>query len=223
MTDSRTFRERIAAQGVLPLYHHGDADVCVGIAEALVKGGLPCIEFTNRGPNALDAFVQLVKERPKRFPDAVLAAGTMRSVADAEAFIAAGADVLISPFFDEGVAEAAKRHGRLWIPGCLTPTEMHRCMRAGFPLVKLFPGNMTGPGYLEAIRPVMPELETLVTGGVEPTVESLRAWFRSGAMAVGMGSRLIPSGLSGTDAELDALMGKAVQLTEMVKEARSVS
>jgi hypothetical protein len=42
-------------------------------------------------------------------------------------------------------------------------------------------------------------------------------------MAVGMGSRLIPSGLSGTDAELDALMGKAVQLTEMVKEARSVS
>ena len=223
MTEKTTIRDRIAAQGVLPLYHHADEELCVSIAEALVGGGLSCIEFTNRGPNALDAFLRLVQDRPKRFPGALLAAGTIRSVADAESFIAAGADLLISPVFDEGVADVARRRGIPWIPGCLTPTEMHRALRAGFPVVKLFPGNMTGPGYIDSIRPVMPELDILVTGGVEPTVEGLRSWFRSGAMAVGMGSRLIPSGLSGTDAELDDLKRKAMQLTSMVKEAISLS
>ena len=222
MTEKETIRDRIAAQGVLPLYHHADEDLCVSIAEALVGGGLSCIEFTNRGPNALDAFVRLVQERPKRFPAAVLAAGTIRSVADAESFIAAGADLLISPVFDEAVAEFATRKGIVWIPGCLTPTEMHRALRAGYPLVKLFPGNMTGPGYIDSIRPVMPELDILVTGGVEPTVESLRSWFRSGAMAVGMGSRLIPSGLQGGESELASLKAKAAEIMAMVDEARRI-
>ena len=220
MTEHQRLKTSIASQGVLPLFYHGDADLCLGIAEALVGGGLPCIEFTNRGPQALSNFARLAEVRSSRFPEAVLAAGTIRSASDAEAFIDAGADILISPVFDEGVAEAAERYGKLWIPGCLTPTEMHRAACAGFGLVKLFPGNMTGPGYLESIRPVLPEVSVLVTGGVEPTVESLRGWFRSGALGVGMGSRLIPSGLTGTEEELSDLRAKAARLAAMVKEAR---
>lgn len=223
MTEKSNLRDRIAAQGVLPLYHHADEGVCVAVAEALVRGGLSCIEFTNRGPQALDCFMRLVSERPRSFPGALLAAGTIRSTSDAESFIAAGADLLISPVYDEGVASVAMRHGILWIPGCMTPTEIHRAVKGGFPFVKLFPGNLTGPAYLDSIRPVMPEAEILVTGGVEPTVESLRSWFRSGAKAVGMGSRLIPSGLTGSDDELSSLTEKAMRLTGMVLEARRSS
>ena len=220
MTDRQTFKQRIAAQGVLPLYHHPEEGVAVAIACALYRGGLTCIEYTNRGSQALSNFTRLVELRESLFPDAVLAAGTIRNGTDAEAFVDAGADVLISPVFEEGVADIAKRYRKLWIPGCMTPTEMHRASRAGFRMVKLFPGNLTGPGYLESIKPVLPEVEVLVTGGVEPTVESLGAWFRSGAMAVGMGSRLIPAVFEATDGELESLERRARQLTEMVREAR---
>jgi 2-dehydro-3-deoxyphosphogluconate aldolase/(4S)-4-hydroxy-2-oxoglutarate aldolase len=38
----------------------------------------------------------------------------------------------------------------------------------------------------------MPWTKIMVTGGVEPTAESLSKWFKAGAFAVGMGSCLFP-------------------------------
>jgi 2-dehydro-3-deoxyphosphogluconate aldolase/(4S)-4-hydroxy-2-oxoglutarate aldolase len=38
--------------------------------------------------------------------------------------------------------------------------------------------------------PVVPDLRLMITGGVEPTEQSLAAWFNAGAACVGMGSQL---------------------------------
>lgn len=58
-------------------------------------------------------------------------------------------------------------------------------------MIKLFPGNILGPGYVEAILPLFRGLDFVVTGGVDITRENLEAWFRAGVAGVGMGSKLI--------------------------------
>ena len=176
---------------LLPLFYHEDITVCKEMVKALYRAGIRCIEFTNRGPLALENFKLLLAHRNENYPDLVLAIGTIQNQKQAEAFIEAGADFLISPFFDQSIADAAYLHKKLWIPGCMTPTEIHMAKTAGCDLIKLFPGNVLGPGFVSAIKPLFPSISFLVTGGVDTSRENLTAWFKAGVVGVGMGSKLM--------------------------------
>jgi len=176
---------------LLPLFYHEDITVCKEMVKALYRAGIRCIEFTNRGPLALENFKLLLAHRNENYPDLVLAIGTIQNQKQAEAFIEAGADFLISPFFDQSIADAAYLHKKLWIPGCMTSTEIHMAKTAGCDLIKLFPGNVLGPGFVSAIKPLFPSLSFLVTGGVDTSRENLTAWFKAGVVGVGMGSKLM--------------------------------
>ena len=176
---------------LLPLFYHDEIEVCKEMVKALYAAGIRCIEFTNRGPKAMENFKLLLAHRNKNYPDLVLAIGTIQNQKQAEAFIEAGADFLISPFFDQSIADAAYLHKKLWIPGCMTSTEIHIAEVAGCDLIKLFPGNILGPGFVTAIKPLFPRLSFLVTGGVDTSKENLTTWFKAGVVGVGMGSKLI--------------------------------
>ncbi|MFZ9589227.1 MAG: bifunctional 4-hydroxy-2-oxoglutarate aldolase/2-dehydro-3-deoxy-phosphogluconate aldolase [Chitinophagaceae bacterium] len=178
-------------QKVLPLFYHTNAEVCKGVVEALYHGGIRLIEFTNRGSDALSRFTELSSLCKQSYPEMRLAVGTIASGKDAEDFIEAGADVLISPFWDDEVAVVAKNAGVLWIPGCMTPTEIHHAVQEGIQLIKLFPGNVLGTGFVEAIRPLFPGIHFVVTGGVDATAVSVDRWLKSGVVAAGLGSKLI--------------------------------
>ncbi len=178
-------------QKVLPLFYHADAEVCKGVVEALYHGGIRLIEFTNRGSEALARFTELSSLCKQSYPEMRLAVGTIASGKDAEDFIEAGADVLISPFWDDEVAVVAKNAGVLWIPGCMTPTEIHHAVQEGIQLIKLFPGNLLGTGFVEAIRPLFPNVHFVVTGGVDATADSVKQWLNAGIVAAGLGSKLI--------------------------------
>ncbi len=176
---------------LLPLFYHDEIEVCKEMVKALYAAGIRCIEFTNRGPKAMENFKLLLAHRNKNYPDLVLAIGTIQNQKQAEAFIEAGADFLISPFFDQSIADAAYLHKKLWIPGCMTSTEIHIAEVAGCDLIKLFPGNILGPGFVTAIKPLFPSVSFLVTGGVDTSKENLTTWFKAGVVGVGMGSKLI--------------------------------
>jgi 2-dehydro-3-deoxyphosphogluconate aldolase / (4S)-4-hydroxy-2-oxoglutarate aldolase len=182
---------KIKEQGLLPLFYHDDATVCTDILKTLYGCGVKCVEFTNRGNQALVNFKVLIKERDAFMPGLLLGIGTIKTGDDATKFINAGADFLVSPVFDSSVCDVAYMNKVLWIPGCMTPTEIHVAEQAGCRLIKLFPGNVLGPGYVEAILPLFKGLDFVVTGGVDPTEESMGAWFKNGVVAVGMGSKLI--------------------------------
>lgn len=181
---------KIVEQGILPLFYHDDSEVCIELTKALYSAGIRAIEFTNRGEQALKNFTELVKIRNHSMPDLLLAVGTIKSTLQVQEFINAGADVLISPVFDAEIADFT-RDKILWIPGCMTPTEIHLAEKAGCQIIKLFPGNVLGAGFVEAIKPLFPNLKFVVTGGVDATSENLTAWFKAGVVAVGMGSKLI--------------------------------
>lgn len=176
---------------LLPLFYHDDITICKEIIKALYTAGIRCIEFTNRGSLALENFKLLLAHRNEHYADLVLAIGTIQNQKEAQAFIEAGADFLISPIFDQSIADAAYLHKKLWIPGCMTPTEIHMAETAGCDLIKLFPGNILGPGFISAIKPLFPSVSFIVTGGVDPSQENLTAWFKAGVVGVGMGSKLM--------------------------------
>lgn len=182
---------KIVAQGILPLYYHADEVVCIAVAKSLYDAGIRAIEFTNRGEKAIENFKALVKSRNESMPDLLLAIGTIKNISEAQAFIEAGADVLISPVFDKDIADFAQENSILWIPGCMTVSEIHQAEKVGCKIIKLFPGNVLGVGFVEAIKPLFPNLQFVVTGGVDTSSENLTAWFKAGVVAVGMGSKLI--------------------------------
>jgi len=199
---------------LLPLFYHDDITTCKEIIKALYTAGIRCIEFTNRGPLALENFKLLLAHRNEHYADLVLAIGTIQNQKEAQAFIEAGADFLISPIFDQSIADAAYLHKILWIPGCMTPTEIHMAESAGCDLIKLFPGNVLGPGFVTAIKPLFPSISFIVTGGVDTSPENLTAWFKAGVVGVGMGSKLMSEELlaSKNYAALETTTAKALAI-----------
>jgi 2-dehydro-3-deoxyphosphogluconate aldolase/(4S)-4-hydroxy-2-oxoglutarate aldolase len=176
---------------LLPLYYHESAEVSIGILRALYDAGLKIVEYTNRGDNALQNFKQLKKAVKENMPGMLLGIGTIKNVKQARQYIKAGAGFIVCPSIDEDVAKFVSDAGLLWIPGCMTPTEIVMAENAGATIVKIFPGNILGPTYLNAIKELFPGLKFMPSGGVEAEENNLKAWFDSGVEAVGMGSKLI--------------------------------
>ena len=191
MDKAQKILEVIAEQGLVPLFYHDDPRLCEGITTALYEGGVRILEFTNRGANALSNFKQLRELVNSKLPGMQLGIGTIKTPKDATAFIDAGADFIVCPIVHTGIAEVAQNANVLWVPGCLTATEIAQAEAAGASLVKIFPGSLVGPSYITAVKDIFPDMKFMPTGGVDMTTESISAWFRAGVIAVGMGSKLI--------------------------------
>ena len=181
----------IQKQGILPLFFNKDADVSISILKALYAAGIRTVEYTNRGEAALKNFGAMKKVCDTELKGMYLGIGTIKDATAAEAFIDAGADYLISPGLVEDAAKVAEEQNMLWVPGCMTPSEIIRAEQLGAKVIKLFPGNILGPGFLSAIKELFPNLLFMPTGGVDVDKENLSGWFKAGVCAVGMGSKLI--------------------------------
>ena len=183
--------ELIKTQGVLPLFFYKDAEVSIEVLRALYQSGIRTVEYTNRGAAALNNFRKMRAVLDSELKGMYLGVGTIKNAEAAQAFIDAGADYIISPGLVEDAARVADANKMLWVPGCMTPSEIIRAEQLGAKLVKLFPGNILGPSFLSAIKELFPNLLFMPTGGVEVEKENLSGWFRAGVCAVGMGSKLI--------------------------------
>jgi len=175
--------------GLVPLFTHDDPEVAQQVVQAIYQGGVRVFEFTNRRKNSFEIFQHLVSQR-KHYPDLMLGIGTVMDGATTKKFIDAGADFIISPILKPEMAEVCKQHNKHWLPGCATLTEIVTAKELGAEVIKIFPGSVLGPGFVSAIMPVVPDLQLMITGGVEPNEKSLSAWFNAGAMCVGLGSQL---------------------------------
>lgn len=222
MMEKEVMITRIKQQGILPLFFHSDKRVCLDIVRTLYDLNITCIEFTNRGEAALENFKAIVAERNKSMPNLLLAAGTIETEEHVNQFIKAGADFLISPFFDNEVCSAAKLKKAFWIPGCMTPTEIHQAKKAGCTLLKLFPGNVLGPSFVSGIKELFPKIDFMPTGGVELSKENISAWFKAGVCAVGMGSKLIDKEIMESK-NYTLLTERAKQVLSIVAEEKAFS
>ena len=187
--------QEIIQSGLLPLYYHEDQDTSINILRALYHSGVRILEYTNRGAKASANFKALKEIAQKEMPDLLLGIGTIKTAEKAQEFIDLGADFIVSPIVSSEVATITYSNQLAWISGCLSPTEIHQAQLLGATLVKIFPGNLVGPSYIQTIKDIFPDLLFMPTGGVEPEEQNLKAWFRAGVSAVGMGSKLLKTDL----------------------------
>jgi 2-dehydro-3-deoxyphosphogluconate aldolase / (4S)-4-hydroxy-2-oxoglutarate aldolase len=174
---------------MIPVFFHADVEIAKGVLDAAYKGGVRVFELTNRGENAFQVFTQLLKHA-EQYPDLMLGIGTIMNAALTQKYIDAGAHFIVSPILKAEMAPVCQKADILWIPGCATLTEIVTAKDLGAKVIKVFPGSVLGPGFVSSIMPVVPGLQLMPTGGVEPTEANLSAWFKAGVICVGMGSQL---------------------------------
>ena len=170
---------------------------------ALCRGGLPVAEITFRTPCAGDA----IKLGCEKFPDMLIGAGTVINAEQCERALDCGAKFIVGPGFSAEVADVCAKRGVLYLPGCVTPTEIITAISYGLKTVKFFPcSNFGGLGTIKALSAAFPSMTFMPTGGIsEDNVMEYLAFDK--IIACG-GSWM----MKGTPDEIEAKTARAVAL-----------
>jgi 2-dehydro-3-deoxyphosphogluconate aldolase / (4S)-4-hydroxy-2-oxoglutarate aldolase len=190
---------------VLPILRLRDHGHTVEIAERLVAAGVQALELTLGDPAAHQSIAAVVKAVGDRVP---VGAGTVLDLEEPRRLADLGAEFCVSPHTDPTLVEAVLEAGLLPLPGTYTASEVVTARAAGAPAVKLFPAGPAGTGHLKALLGPFPDLQAIPTGGI--AIDQVPAWLEAGAIAVGLGSDLVPS--SGSLDGLEERAARAVRL-----------
>lgn len=191
---SNVWRENVAEtvdwlkrEGIIPIVRgdFGGAKV-LEIGDALLAAPILCMEVTMNTPGAPEMIGLL---RARYGEHMRIGAGTVRTVAQFDAAVDAGAQFTLAPGLVMAVVERARERGVLHIPGVFTASEAETAWQAGCPILKLFPAQQGGPSYLRALRAPLDDIAFAPTGGV--SAENAADWRAAGAVALGVGSTLI--------------------------------
>ena len=212
--------QKMAEQGMVPLFYHPDLAVCKEVISACYRGGARLLEFTNRGEYAHEVFGKLNKFCAEKLPEMILGVGSVTDGGTAALFLQLGSNFVVSASIREDVALVCNRRKVLYSPGCGTLTEIGKAEELGCEIVKLFPGSTYGPGFVKAVRGPQPWTSIMPTGGVAPTEENLSAWFGAGVTCVGMGSKLLSKELI-QNKEYDQISSDVSATLELIQQIRS--
>ncbi|MHB1235369.1 MAG: bifunctional 4-hydroxy-2-oxoglutarate aldolase/2-dehydro-3-deoxy-phosphogluconate aldolase [Microbacteriaceae bacterium] len=173
----------------VPVVVIDDADRATGVADALVKGRIPCAEITFR-TDAAEGAIRAMASRT----DILIGAGTVITPDQVDRAVGAGAKFVVSPGFDPAVAIRARELGVEYLPGIATATELQAALSFGLEAVKFFPAKqLGGPGMIEALTAPFPEAHFLPSGGI--TAESAQAYLAIPAVFAISGSWMVPRDL----------------------------
>lgn len=160
-----TIDEIFAAGPVIPVIVIQRLESAIGLARALVDGGVRVLEVTMRTPAALDA----MRAMRDAVPEAIVGAGTITNPDDLSKAIAAGAQFGVSPGATPSLLAAATQAGFPLLPGVMTPSDVIAAMNAGYTALKLFPAAQAGGiGMLKALNGPFPQIRFCPTGGISP-------------------------------------------------------
>ena len=171
---------------VIPVVIIDDIGHAEPLAEALVEGGLPCIEVTLRTPCAIDAI-----RRMRRVPGAIVGAGTVLNERHLTSVIDAGAAFVVSPGLTPMLGRAAIAAGVPFLPGIATSSDIMRGLDLGLTHFKFFPAEANGG--LQALRAICAPFNSVQfcpTGGI--TASSARDWLDHPQVLCVGGSWMVP-------------------------------
>jgi 2-dehydro-3-deoxyphosphogluconate aldolase/(4S)-4-hydroxy-2-oxoglutarate aldolase len=158
-----TIRTIFQQARIIPVLTVDDAESGVGLARALVAGGMPVLEVTLRTRGALDA----IKAIKASVPDAVVGVGTVVRLQDVRSAVEAGVRFAVSPGLSEELAKAVADAKLPYLPAVQTTSEIMTARRLGFTTLKFFPARPAGGiAALKAFAPVFPDVAFCPTGGV---------------------------------------------------------
>lgn len=159
----KTLEERFYDYAVVPVVVLNDADDAVPLADALIKGGLPCAEVTFR----TDAAEESIRRICESFPDMLVGAGTVLTTEQVERAHKAGAKFIVSPGFDPEIIDCCISIGLPVLPGCITPSEIAQAVKRGLKVVKFFPAEQSGGvAMIKAMAAPYSMVKLMPTGGI---------------------------------------------------------
>ncbi len=206
------FEEYLAAMPLVAILRGVKPEEVVEIGQSLIDSGITIIEVPLNSPDPYDSIKLLADEFADR---ALIGAGTVLRVDQAEKVIAAGGKLIVSPNMNVDVIKTAKRLGGVSVPGCMTPTEAFAALDAGADGIKIFPAEMVSPKVVKAMRAVLPkEAKLLIVGGVN--ANNMQDFITAGANGFGIGSALFKVGKSAEEIKQDAIA--QVQILKVASE-----
>jgi 2-dehydro-3-deoxyphosphogluconate aldolase/(4S)-4-hydroxy-2-oxoglutarate aldolase len=206
--------KRLIDGGIVAVLRAPNSDVLAEVCEALVAGGVEAVEITFTVPRAHKVLEQVADRLGDRI---LLGAGTVLDPETARTALLAGARFIVSPTLNLNVIRLCRRYSKLVIPGAFTPTEALAAWEAGADVVKIFPSDFVGPGYLKALLGPLPQLRLMPTGGV--TLQTAGDFLRAGACALGVGGAMVePRAIVARDFARIELVAR--QYVEAVRKAR---
>ncbi|WP_335338758.1 bifunctional 4-hydroxy-2-oxoglutarate aldolase/2-dehydro-3-deoxy-phosphogluconate aldolase [Lentibacillus amyloliquefaciens] len=154
--------QKMTDHKLVAIVRGADPDDVMPIAEALYDGGIRLMEITMDTPRV----ETIISELNNAFSGEMLVgAGTVLDAESAKTAIEAGATFIISPTVNTETIKMTKRYGVVSIPGAMTPTEILTAYEHGADLVKVFPAQAMGPGYVKDVRGPFPYIPLMPTGG----------------------------------------------------------
>ncbi|GKH00976.1 MULTISPECIES: bifunctional 4-hydroxy-2-oxoglutarate aldolase/2-dehydro-3-deoxy-phosphogluconate aldolase [Hungatella] len=182
--------DKILAGGIITIIRGLSPDCAEKTVEAIHAGGLHLAEITFDQTAPPKVTADIIRTLSRQFEGKVLiGAGTVMTLEQLHAAYNAGAAYIISPNADSSVIRETKRLGLLSMPGAYTATEVARCYAEGADIVKVFPSDSAGPGYIKALRGPLHHIPLAAVGGVN--LDNIRDFFDAGARCVGIGSNIV--------------------------------
>lgn len=206
----KTLEERFYDYAVVPVVVLNDADDAVPLADALIKGGLPCAEVTFR----TDAAEESIRRICESFPDMLVGAGTVLTTEQVERAYKAGAKFIVSPGFDPEIIDCCISIGLPVLPGCITPSEIAQAVKRGLKVVKFFPAEQSGGvAMIKAMAAPYSMVKFMPTGGI--STKNLADYLSCDKILCCGGSWMVKEDLIKS--------GSFDKITDMTKEATALA
>lgn len=211
----KNINEKLAEFGVVPVVVLNRTEDAKPLAEALVKGGLPCAEVTFR-TEAAEGSIRIMKEA---YPEMLVGAGTILTTEQADCAVAAGAEFIVSPGFDPEVVDHCIEKGIPVFPGCITPSEVAQAVKRGLKVVKFFPAEQSGGiSAIKALAAPYTMVRFMPTGGVN--AKNLKDYLSSDKIICCGGSWMVKGELVEAG-NFDRICEMTREAAELVKDIRS--
>ena len=206
--------EQIGHTGIVPVVVLNNASDAEPLANALIKGGLPCAEVTFRTAAAEES----IKIMATKFPEMFVGAGTVLTTEQVDRAIGAGAKFIVSPGFNPKVVEYCIKNNYPICPGIMTPTELEMALGFGLDVVKFFPAeNAGGLKMIKAMSAPYTMMKFMPTGGINAT--NVRDYLACDKILACGGSWMVKGDLISAG-KFDEIQKLTVEAAAIVKEIR---
>lgn len=208
----------MVSSGVVAVLRAPNGEVLLDVAGALLAGGVEAIEVTFTVPGAHRVIEQVAAKLGDKV---LLGAGTVLDPETARIAILSGAEFIVGPGVNVDVIQLCRRYDKAVLPGALTPTEVITAWQAGADIVKIFPSELTGPGYIKALRGPLPQIRMMPTGGVN--LDTAAEFLKAGACALGIGGSLVEAkAVANKDmARIESLARQYIEIVMQTRKERS--
>jgi|GEM_PF-102241 len=212
-------KKLIHEQGFLPLFFYNKIDENKKILDILYKNGVRIMEFALRGEHMLEILKDLLKYRDEKYPDFKIGVGTVKSAERVLEVAKLDIAFISSPGMIPEIGKLAEANNALWIPGCMTISEIMVAEHHGAELIKLCPAALLTSSFLVGVKDIFPKLSFIPMGGIDASKNGLNPWFDAGALAVSIGSRILGKTLMDNEA-YDVIESRIQQLQYTINTGR---